>query len=82
MVKHSILSVLTNLINEQSHGVRIFFSYMVHLVLHPHGIPPAFLKQERKKSDKERKIVRKKLSFMYTKRLNTFLKCKLKIEKF
>ena len=45
---------------------------MVHLVLHPHGIAPAFLKHERKKSDKERKMLRKGL--MHTKRFNKFLK--------
>ena len=60
---------------------------MVHLVLHPHGIAPTFLKfdswslghyfyyiHQGNKSDKERKIVRKKLSFMNTKRFYTFLK--------
>ena len=60
---------------------------MVHLVLHPHGIAPTFLRldswspgadlysyfiHQRNKSDKERQIVRKKLSFMHTKRFNTF----------
>ena len=54
--------------------VYIYFFYMVHLVLHPHGIAPAFLKHERNKSDKELNIVRKKLSFMHTKRFDTFSK--------
>ena len=36
-----------------------FYSYYIH---------------QGNKSDKERKIVRKKLSFMHTKRLNTFFK--------
>ena len=62
---------------------------MVHLVLHPHRIAPTFLKigfvvagvgycsyhiHPGNKSDKERKIVRKKLSFLHTKRFNTFFK--------
>ena len=62
----------------------------VHLVLHPHGIAPTLVKigscfprgasfysyhiHQRNKSDKERKIVRKKLRFMHTKRINTFRK--------
>ena len=62
---------------------------MVHLVVHPHGIAPTFLKfrfvvagggfysyyiHQGNKSDKESKIVRKKLNFMHTKILNTFCK--------
>ena len=62
---------------------------MVHLVLHPHGIAPTFFKlvlwspevgfysyyiHQGNKLDKERKIVRKKLSFMQTKRFFTFFK--------
>ena len=62
---------------------------MVNLVLHPHGIAPTFLKfyswspgagfysyyiRQGNKSDKEREVVRKKLSFMHTKRFNTFSK--------
>ena len=62
---------------------------MVHLALHPHGIAPTFLKLDswsqrasfysyyihhRNKSDIERKIVRKKLSFMHTKTFDTFFK--------
>ena len=54
---------------------------MVHLVLHPHGIAPSFLKlhswspgawfnsyyiHQGNKLDKERKVVIKKLSFMHT----------------
>ena len=56
----------------------------VHLVLHPHGIAPTFLRLDSWSPgarfipiictpDKERKIVGKKLSFMHTKRVNTFL---------
>ena len=62
---------------------------MVHLALNPHGIAPTFLNWIRSrrgrvlfllytpqgnKSDKERKIVRKKLSFMHTTRSNTLFK--------
>ena len=62
---------------------------MVHLVLHPHGIGPTFLKLESwspvgrvysyyihqgNKSDKERKIVRKQLFFMHNKIINIFSK--------
>ena len=57
---------------------------MVHLVLHPRGIAPTFLKlnlwfysyyiYQGNKLDKERKIVRRKLIFMNTKRFNRFLK--------
>ena len=61
---------------------------MVPLVLHPHGIVTSFLKldswswgrvycyymHQGNEIDKEMKIVRKKLSFMPTKRCNTFLK--------
>ena len=61
----------------------------VHLVLHPHGFAPTFLKldwcspgggfysyhiHQGNISYKERKFVRKKLSFMHTIRFNTFLK--------
>jgi hypothetical protein len=59
----------------------------VHLVLHPHGIAPTFLKldswadfspntyiHQGNKSDKERKVVRKELSLMHTKIFNTFLR--------
>ena len=60
---------------------------MVHLVLHPHEIASTFLKirfvvagfysyyiHQKNKLDKERKIVRKKLSLMYTKRFKIFYK--------
>ena len=61
---------------------------MVPLKLHPHGIAPTFLIvfeiagggfysyyiHQGHKLDKERKIVTKKLSFMLTKRYNTFFK--------
>ena len=64
---------------------------MVPLVLHPHEIPPTFTKiifvvvgggfysyyfNQGEKIDKERKIVRKKLSFMHTKRFNNFFNIK------
>ena len=59
------------------------------MVLHPHGIVPTFFKNgfvvawggfyfyyipQGNKSVKERKIVRKKLSFMHTRRLNILFK--------
>ena len=62
---------------------------LVPLVLQPRGIAPTILKLDSlspgasfipiivhhgNKLDKEREIVRKKLSFMHTKRYNTFLK--------
>ena len=62
---------------------------MVHLVLNSHGIATTFLKNlvvvaggkfysyyihQGYKSDKERKIVREKLSFFHTKRFITFFK--------
>ena len=68
---------------------RFITSKSVHLVLHPHGIETTFLKldsrssgagfyfyyiHQENKSDKERKIARKKMSFMHTKRFNTFFK--------
>ena len=61
---------------------------MVHLKLHSHGISPTFLIEfgvagggfyfyyihQGNKSDKERKIARKKLIFLHTKRFNNFFK--------
>ena len=63
--------------------------FMVYLILHPHGIATTFLKLDLwspgagfipiistkgiNKSDKERKIERRKFSFMHAKRFNTFL---------
>ena len=57
--------------------------FMVHLVLHPHGIAPTFFKldswspgyyiHQGNKSDKVRTIVRKRLSFN-TKRFHTFFR--------
>ena len=59
---------------------------MVHVVLHPRGIAPAFLKLDSwspgvcfipiisTKEINQRKIVRKKLSFMHIKRFNTCFK--------
>ena len=64
----------------------LFYIFIrVHLVLHPHEIPKvgfvvagggfySYYIHQGKKTDKEWKIVRKKLSFMHTKRLNTFFK--------
>ena len=70
-------------------NLEIFMFLLVHVVLHRRGIAPTFLKfdswsrgagfysyyiQQGNKSDKERKIVKIKLSFMLKKRFNTFLK--------
>ena len=66
------------------HGVA--YKTTVHLILHPHRIAHTFLKFDSwspeagfipiistkgKKTEKERKNVRKKLSFMHTKRFDT-----------
>ena len=68
---------------------QLIWHISVHLVLHQHWIGPTFLKlgswspgagfysyyiHQGNKSHKERKIVRKQLCFMHTKRFNTFLK--------
>ena len=60
---------------------------IVHLVLHPHGIAPTFLKLDSWSlgagfipiistmginKEKERKIIRKKLGFIHTKRFKFF----------
>ena len=63
-----------------------FIILPVHMVLHPRGIAPTFFKlnswspgfipiiSTKGINQKRKKIVRKKLSFMHTKRLNTFFK--------
>ena len=68
---------------------KICLVLQIHLVLHLHEIAPTFLKLDSwstgadfipiistkgNKADKERKILRKKISFMHTKIFNTFFK--------
>ena len=85
-----LMVLLLNIFLVRSSSYRqLIWHKSVHLVLHQHGIGPTFLKlgswspgagfysyyiHQENKSDNERKIVRKKLRFMHTKRFNTFFK--------